>query len=104
MKYQETISPALTRDSNVVLEANCVDNAVLISIDNELECGRRGQWEMNSVECSCTEGYYLFNDSFCEGRQLSNNFYSSYVYTKYIYMYWHKRDQKILNFVNIFMN
>ena len=100
VKYPETISPSLTSDSNVFLEANCVDNSVLTSIDNELECGRGGRWEMNSAECSCMEGYYLFSDNFCEGRQLSNHSFSLYIYTKYVY--WQKREQKILNFVNIF--
>ena len=67
VKYPETISPTLASNSDIFLEANCVDNAVLISHDDELECSRRGRWETNDVVCSCREGYYLFNDTSCEG-------------------------------------
>ena len=68
MKYLETISPTLTSDSDVFLAATCVDNAVLTSVDNQLECSRRGQWEANNAMCSCMEGYYLLSDNSCDGR------------------------------------
>ena len=68
VKYPETISPTLISTSDVLLEATCVDNAVLTSADSEIECSRRGQWEtINRVVCSCMEGHYFSNDSSCEG-------------------------------------
>ena len=68
VEYPETISPSLTSDSDVFLEANCVDNAVLTSAKSDLQCSQRGRWETNGVACSCLQGYYLFNNSFCEGK------------------------------------
>ena len=68
VEYPETISPTLTSDSDVFLAATCVNNAVLTSVNNKLECSRRGQWKANNAACSCMEGYYLFSDSSCDSR------------------------------------
>ena len=70
VKYPETISPTLTSDSDIFLMATCVDNAVLTSVNNQLECSRRGRWEANNVVCSCMEGHYLPLDGCCEGEHL----------------------------------
>ena len=68
VKYPETIFPTLISDSDLFLGTTYMDNAILTSVDNELECSRRGRWEANNVVCSCMEGYYLLGDSSCEGR------------------------------------
>ena len=67
VKYPEAISPTLTNDSQVFLETNCVDNAMLITGDDQLECSQRGQWETNNFVCTCIKGHYFSNDN-CEGK------------------------------------
>ena len=68
VKYPETISPNLLSDYDISLEANCVDNAVLVAGDDQLECTRKGRWETNGLVCNCMEGHYFSSDS-CEGKQ-----------------------------------
>ena len=76
VKYPETISPALNSDSDVLLEATCVDNAVLSSSESRLECSQRGRWKKHDIVCSCVQGHYLFNDFSCEGKQWKSQSYS----------------------------
>ena len=77
VKYPETISPTLASDSDVFLEANCVDNAVLIACNDKLECSRRGQWEINDLICKCMKGHYFLSES-CEGKQLRHTAHSTF--------------------------
>ena len=67
VKYSETVSPSFASDSDIFLPAKCVDNAELTSVDDKLECSRRGRWEANNIVCSCSRGHYLSDDS-CEGK------------------------------------
>ena len=67
VKYPETISPSLNSDSGLLLEAKCVDNAVLSSSQRYLECSQRGQWEKHYIVCSCVQGHYFFSNS-CKGK------------------------------------
>ena len=73
VKYPETVSPSLTSDFDVLLVANCADNAILSSSNDELQCSRRGRWKINDVVCSCIKGHYFSSDS-CECKQFRQTY------------------------------